>query len=253
MMKQRTMTDRFPFRMVGLAMAVFTMLATTVVMAQEELGGIDAATGKGPTIVELFQTSPIINGIILALSVFAILFFLFFVATINTGMLAPQRFVDDVNKLVLAKKFDEAAHFCRTHQKIFIASIIQRCVENAGKDHSVIMDMVDSEGKRRSDILWNRISYLADIANVAPMLGLLGTVLGMIKAFFAMKFESLSASSSALSTSIGQAMATTMFGLIVAILATFCYSIVKSRLTRSLASAEEVVHSLADHMKRGDA
>ena len=115
------------------------------------------------------------------------------------------------------------------------------------------MDMMDSEGKRRADILWNRISYLADIANVAPMLGLLGTVLGMINAFFAMKFESLSASSSALSTSIGAAMATTMFGLIVAIIATFCYSIVKSRLTRSLASAEEVVHSLTDHMKRGDA
>ena len=252
-MKQRTKTGQFPFRMVGLTMALFTTLATTAVMAADELGGIDAVTGKGPTLIELYQTSPVINGIILILSVFAVLFFLFFVGTINSGTLAPQRFIDDVNKLVLAKKYDEAASFCRSHQKIFVASIIQRCVENAGKDHTVILDMVDSEGKRRADILWNRISYLADIANVSPMLGLLGTVLGMINAFFAMKFESLSASSSALSTSIGQAMATTMFGLIVAIFATFCYSIVRSRLTRSLASAEEVVHSLADHMKRGDA
>lgn len=252
-MKQRTTTGQFPFRMVGLMMALFTTMSSTILLAADEVGGIDATTGKGPTIIELFQTSPVINGIILLLSVFAILFFLFFITTINSGTLAPQRFVDDVNKLVLAKKFDEAAHFCRTHQKIFVASIIQRCVENAGKDHSVIMDMMDSEGKRRADILWNRISYLADIANVAPMLGLLGTVLGMIKAFFAMDKVSLSASSSALSTSIGQAMATTMFGLIVAIMATFCYSIVKSRLTKSLAMAEEVVHSLTDHMKRGDA
>jgi len=115
------------------------------------------------------------------------------------------------------------------------------------------MSMVDSEGKRRADILWNRISYLADVANVAPMLGLLGTVLGMINAFFAVGFENLSAESRHLTNAIGAAMATTMFGLGVAILATFFYSIVRSRLTRGLADAEEVVHSLADHMKRGDA
>ncbi|MBL4700413.1 MAG: MotA/TolQ/ExbB proton channel family protein [Phycisphaeraceae bacterium] len=252
-MKQRTTTGRFPMSMVGLAMGLIITLSATALMAASEVSGIDATTGQGPTMIELFNTSPVINGLILLLSVFAVVFFLFFVTTINTSTLAPQRFVDDVNKLVLAKKFDEAATFCRSHQKIFIASVIQRCVENSSKDHSVIMDMVDSEGKRRSDILWNRVSYLADIANVAPMLGLLGTVVGMINAFFAMKFESLSASSSALTTSIGAAMATTMFGLIVAIFATFCYSIVKSRLTRSLAVAEEVAHSLADHMKRGEA
>jgi biopolymer transport protein ExbB/TolQ len=48
-------------------------------------------------------------------------------------------------------------------------------------------------------------------------------------------------------------MATTMFGLIVAILAVFFYSIVKGRATRSLAEVEHAVHTIADHMKRGHA
>jgi len=240
---------------VTLAITICTFLATTA-MAQGDGSGapqIDQTTGNLPTLIELFNTSPIINGIIAVLSALALLFFLYFLLTINTASIAPATFVDDVNKLVLARKYDEAATLCRNHRRVFVAAIIQRCVENAGKQHSVIMDMLDAEGRRQSDIIWNRISYLADISNVAPMLGLLGTVVGMIQAFFGMQFESLSAESKALTNSIGAAMTTTMFGLIVAILALVFYSIIKSRATKVLSSAEQIVHSVADHIKRGDA
>ncbi len=215
--------------------------------------GINPTTGELPPLIELFNTSPIINGIIAGLSVLALLLFLYFFVTINTGTLAPAAFVDDVNKLVLAGKYDEAASLCRSHRRVFVASVIQRCVENAGKGHSVIMDMLDAEGRRRADIIWNRVSYLADISNVAPMFGLLGTVVGMIRAFFGMHFESLSVESKALTNAIGGAMSTTMFGLIVAIVALFFYSVVKARATKALGSAEQIVHSIADHVKRGAA
>ncbi len=226
-----------------------------VLMAQAAEGNVavDPATGQGPTMMALFNTSPTINGIIMLLSIIALLLFLFFLVTVNSSTMAPHQLVDNINKLVLDRKYDEAAKLCRSNDKVFIASVIQRCVENAGKQHSVIMDMVDTEGRRRAEILWNRISYLADIANVAPMLGLLGTVVGMIHAFFAMKFESLSAESGMLTSSIGAAMATTMFGLSVGILATVFYSLVKARVTKNLAVAEQVVHTIADHIKRGDA
>ena len=117
----------------------------------------------------------------------------------------------------------------------------------------MILDMIDSEGRRRSDIIWNRISYLADIANIAPMLGLLGTVAGMIQAFFVLPSQSASINSRALAQAVGAAMSTTMFGLTVAILTVVFYSIVRSRVTRALADAEQVIHSVADHIKRGGA
>lgn len=200
--------------------------------------------------VDLFWTSPYIIGITLGLSVLAVALFIYFMTTVTTAAMAPPDFVNNVTRLVIDRQYKEAADYCRANRGIFIASIVQRCVENAGKEHSVILDMLDAEGARRADVVWNRTSYLADVANVAPMLGLLGTVYGMILAFFGMPSEQMSINSKLLSTAIGGAMATTLFGLVVAIIALIFYSIVKARVTRVLADAESAVHSIADHIKR---
>ncbi len=224
--------------------------ATTV--AQGELQ-FDLTSGNLPTLLELFRTSPYINGIIIALSILAVLLFLFFLVTISPGAMAPTTFVDEVGKLVINQKYEEAANLCRANPRVFVASVIQRCVENTGKEHSVIMEMIDSEGRRRADIIWNRISYLADISNVAPMLGLLGTVFGMFVAFFTLDQGGTSVSAAMLSLGVAKAMSTTMFGLSVAILASVFYTIAKARATKALAAGEQVVHSIADHIKRGGA
>ena len=206
--------------------------------------------GQLPTLLELFMFSPVINGLILALSVIALMLFLYFMLTINTRAMVPPDFVEEVTKLVLKSRYEAAADLCRDNRRTLVATVVQRCVENAGKGHSVIMDMIDTEGRRRADIVWNRISYLADVSNVAPMLGLLGTVLGMIKAFFGLQREAATIDATILSQGVGQAMATTMFGLIVGIVALVFYSITKSRATRTLAEAEAAVHNIADHLKR---
>ena len=221
--------------------------------AEPQGPAINPATGELPDVSEIFLTSPVINGLLVLLSVVALLLFLLFITTINTGNMAPATFIDDVTKLVLSQQYREAADLCRSRHGVFMASIIQRCVENADKEHSVILEIVDTEGRRRADILWNRLSYLADISNVAPMLGLFGTVYGMMKAFYSAQFQSLSASSGALTNGIAQAMSTTMFGLAVAILAVAFYSIVKARATKALAEVEHAVHTIADHLKRNAA
>jgi len=220
--------------------------------AEPAVGAELDMTGEGllPTLRELFFFSPIINSIIAGLSVIALGLFLFFLATVHTRAMVPSELVDQVTKLTVRGKYEQAADLCRSNRNVFIASIIQRCVENAGKGHSVIMDMIDAEGRRRADIVWNRISYLADVSNVAPMLGLLGTVLGMIKTFFGLEESTGSINAKVLSAGVGQAMTTTMFGLVVGILALVFYSIAKARVTRTLAEAEQAVHNIADHMKR---
>lgn len=210
-----------------------------------------AAPESAQSFGKLFNTSPIINGIILALSVVSLGLFVFFWMTINTKSMVPPDFIDSVTRLVIDRKYDEAAQYCRGRPQVFASTIVQRCVENAGKEHSVIMDMLDSEGRRRADIVWNRLSYLADVANVAPMLGLLGTVVGMIQAFYGTKFEAHNLASPHLTDAIGGAMSTTMFGLVVAITTLIFYSVIKARATRALADAEQVVHSIADYIKRG--
>ena len=211
-----------------------------------------AATASLYKLQEMFMFSPVINGIIAGLSVLALMFFLWFLLTINVRAVAPAGFVNEVTNLVLAHRYDAAADACRRSKRVFIAPVVLRSVTNAGKSQSIIMSMIDSEGRRLSDIIWNRISYLADISNVAPMLGLLGTVMGMITAFFGLDKESGSINSSVLSQGVGQAMTTTMFGLIVGISALVFYSIIKSRATKCLAEAEAAVHSIADRIRNAE-
>ncbi|MEM9881435.1 MAG: MotA/TolQ/ExbB proton channel family protein [Planctomycetota bacterium] len=202
---------------------------------------------------EMFFFSPVINGIIGGLSVLAVMFFFWFLVTINGRSIAPAAFVNEVTNLVLVRRYDAAADACRRAKGVFIAPIILRCVENHGKSQSIIMSMIDAEGRRLSDVIWNRISYLADISNVAPMLGLLGTVIGMITAFFGLERESGAIDANVLSQGVGQAMATTMFGLMVGIVALVFYSVIKSRATKTLAEAEFAVHSIADRIRSAEA
>ena len=199
---------------------------------------------------DLFMFSPVINGIIAGLSVLGLLFFLFFMLSINRRTFAPSAFVDEVVKLVIRGDYERAGDVCRRARGVFAAGIVLRCVENHSQNHSVMLDMIDTEGRRQADIVWNRVSYLADISNIAPMLGLVGTVLGMIKAFYGLEHESGGVDAMVLSRGVGEAMATTLFGLSVGIITLVFYSLTKSRATRTLAEAEQAVHMIADHIKR---
>eukprot|EP00752_Nemacystus_decipiens_P015208 g13541.t1 len=202
---------------------------------------------------DLFMFSPVINGIIAGLSALGLIFFLYFMLSINRRTFAPPRFVDEVVKLVIRGDYERAGDVCRRSRGVFAAGIVQRCVENHSQNHSVMLDMIDTEGRRQADIVWNRVSYLADISNIAPMLGLVGTVLGMIKAFYGLEHESGGVDAVVLSRGVGEAMATTLFGLSVGILTLVFYSLTKARATRTLAEAEQAVHMIADHIKRDDA
>jgi biopolymer transport protein ExbB len=206
--------------------------------------------GGVPTVAELFNTSPYINGAILFLSVVAVLLLAFLSLTLSSRGFNPPRFLNDVTKLILNRQFDQAIHLCQNHSQVFASSIVQRLVENRDKDHGVLMEIISTEGRRRAEPIWNRVGYLAEISNIAPMLGLLGTVIGMIKVFFTLTERIAGPNVERLSAGIAEAMGTTMFGLIVAIAAGAFYTWAKSRATAVLAEAEQVCHTIADHTHR---
>ncbi|MEM9295276.1 MAG: MotA/TolQ/ExbB proton channel family protein, partial [Planctomycetota bacterium] len=198
----------------------------------------------------LYQFSPVINGVIAGLSVLALALFVSYLLTINRRSAAPADLMDELTRLITRGRFDQAADLCGRHRRVLAAGVIGRCLDNADQDPAALLDLIETEGRRRADVVWNRISYLADISNVAPMLGLLGTVIGMIEAFFSLESTGGSLAASSLSSGVGQAMATTMFGLMVGIGALVLYSVIKGRTTRTLADAEAAMHAVADHLKR---
>lgn len=213
------------------------------------IDGVEMGGGV-PTIAKLFMTSPVINSALLAMSVLALVMFMYLLLSMTQGSFNPPRFIDDVTKLIINRQFDQAIHLCQTHTQVFTSSIIQRIIENRAKDPDVLMEILSAEGRRRGELIWNRVGYLSIISEIAPMLGLLGTVMGMIKVFFTLTTRTVGEKVGQLSAGIAEAMGTTMFGLIVAIAAGVFYAIIKTQATAVLAEAEHVCHTISDHTHR---
>ncbi len=98
--------------------------------------------------------------------------------------------------------------------------------------------------------LEKRTHYLAMFANIATLLGLLGTIIGLIKAFTAVAQVDPSLKAEILSTSISVAMNTTAFGLIVAIPLLFCYTVLQTKTTEIIDSLEMTVVKFVNHLSR---
>ena len=120
-----------------------------------------------------------------------------------------------------------------------------------GRD--AVVEAMQSEGQRQASALWQRISYLADIGVVAPMVGLLGTVLGMMHLFMGMR-ESLAIGGfkpTELAGGIFEAIVTTVAGLIIAIIATGFYAYFRGVVQRMIVNLEEISLSYADLLEGG--
>jgi biopolymer transport protein ExbB len=124
-----------------------------------------------------------------------------------------------------------------------MARITQKSLEfmtkNPGATFGEIREIAESEGSRQSGMLGSRITYLADIGSIAPMVGLLGTVLGMIKSFLHIStggFEG--ARQMQLAEGVSEALVTTATGLVVGIPALVFYSIFRGRVQKYVSELE---------------
>ena len=100
----------------------------------------------------------------------------------------------------------------------------------------------ESEGGRVADRLMSQVEWLADLGAIAPLVGLLGTVLGMFQAFGGIASDvSAGAKPMVLAQGVSQAIVTTIFGLVVAIPSLLAYAFFRRRAQRRIAEVEEKV------------
>ncbi len=124
----------------------------------------------------------------------------------------------------------------------FSSQIIASGISARKHGSQVMMEAMQSEGRRAATTLWQRISLLNDVTVVAPMFGLLGTVIGMFFAFY--DSNRTTESLTAIFDGLGIAIGTTVAGLIVAILAMVFYTTLRFRVTTLLNAVENESLSL---------
>lgn len=143
----------------------------------------------------------------------------------------PQHLIDGFEALLDEKKYQEAYELSKADDS-FLGNVLSSGLARLanGYDHAVAA--MQEVGEDESMKLQHRLSYIGLIGNIAPMVGLFGTVDGMIRAFFAIATGGGSPDPQKLADGISKALLTTLVGLAIAIPAIAIYNILRNRLER---------------------
>jgi biopolymer transport protein ExbB len=140
-------------------------------------------------------------------------------------------FMNNIKLYITEGKIDQALTLCRSNQTP-MARLIEKGISRIGRPLNDISTAIENEGKLQVGKLEKSVTFLSVIAGVGPMLGFLGTVTGMINAFYELSKSGDNLDIGILSGGIYEAMVTTVAGLIVGILAFLAYNIIVARVEK---------------------
>ncbi len=175
----------------------------------------------------------LIDAVILGLGVFAVaLVTERFKALYMDYALDSKSFMDKVFKFVEDDKIEEAITFCGANQKKPLAHVIKRILERSDRDDQAIEASLDIAAGEVAPTITRNLGYLQMVSNVVTLVGLLGTVVGLIMSFKAVSFADPSQKQTLLADGISLAMHATALGLLVAIPTMVLYSFLHAKQGR---------------------
>ncbi len=214
---------------------------------QTVTGAMTGDEDGGMTLFNLLQTGGWVMAVLAALSVLTLALVMYYFTILTEGRLLPSDFVSQLKNFARDQKLEEISRLCRRSKGV-LAKVVLAGVNRAFSDPAAVSAAMETVGKREAQSLMRRVRYLSDIATVAPMLGLLGTVLGMIQAFNFIAFDISAVKPVALASAVAQALVTTAAGLIVAIPSMGFYFFFRSRLEGIISRVEEIASETADQI-----
>jgi len=177
---------------------------------------------------------------ILGVAVFAMaiaferLFYIIFRANINA-----VAFMAQVQKLIMANNIDRAIKLCNAEPHAALPRVVKSGLSRANRTEKEISNAVEETTLEMGPLLNKRTGYLSMLANVATLLGLLGTIIGLVQAFDAVANASPEMKQTMLANGIAVAMFTTAWGLMVAIPTLVIHSIVMTRTNKIMDDVDQ--------------
>lgn len=172
--------------------------------------------------------------IMLILGIFSMIAVYIFIerfATISKAARKDDFFMDTIRNYMIDGKLNEAKILCQKSGTP-LSRMIEKGISRIGKPLNDIQTAIENVGNLEVSNLEKGVALLAMISGAGPMLGFLGTVIGMIRAFYDMSMAGNNIDIELLSTGIYQAMVTTVGGLIVGIIAFIFYNVLVSQIDK---------------------
>jgi biopolymer transport protein ExbB len=150
-----------------------------------------------------------------------------------------EAFLRGLKKHIYAGELDKAISYCTGQKKVPLVSVVKAGLINVPKGDEDVQAAMDEATLRESPKIERRTGYLAMISNIATLLGLLGTIIGLIHCFGAVANANPADKASILSQGISEAMYCTAFGLLVAISTLVFYSVLQGRTQQMVDDINE--------------
>mgnify|MGYP001817244565 CR=1 FL=1 len=234
----------------GLSIVALLMVAGAA-MAQGE--GVEDAV-QNINLLELIKTGGWAMWPLGAFSFFMVTLIVQNFISLRPKTLLHSEQMPELLEMMLQKKCKTALIYCRKHPSMFANTFgagLERCLDGEEEiDFQKVKDSVEEASVEQMSRLMKPIDYLSIIGASAPMLGLLGTVSGMIKAFNTMGAQGMG-KPELLAANIGEALITTATGLVIAIPAMFFFFAFKKGFQKTLATLGRNLGFLFDALQTG--
>jgi len=238
-MKVRTLAAPFAARV----LPTFAVLAALNVPALAQ----DEPEVEALAIGDLIAASGPVGWLIIVLSVIGLALVIEAFITLKRERLAPPELIDEVQSLFNEGQYQEAMELCESEESLF-TRLCSAGISKIGHSFEVIQNSIEEMGDEESVKLHQKIGWIAVLATVAPMVGLFGTVQGMIIAFHTIATTQNPAPSE-LADGIYTALLTTLMGLMVAIPMTALFAFLRNRLVRSVIEVGAIVEDLFERFR----
>ena len=182
---------------------------------------------------------------ILLLSFMAVYIFFERLFAIRKAMQVDNNFMDRIRDYIHEGKIDAAMKLCQSVNKP-VSRMIEKGITRLGRPLQDVNTAIENVGKLEIAKLEKGLSWLATSAGAAPMLGFLGTVTGMVRAFYDMSKAGNNIDIQLLSNGIYEAMVTTVAGLIVGIIAYLAYNVLVARVVKVVNLMEASIMEFMD-------
>lgn len=222
-------------------------------VAQDTIMSITEPVVEGINVWDLAVKGGWIMLVLLLLSVVGVYIFFERFSALRKAMKRNPLFMERINDNILEDDVKSAVNYCR-HENTPVSRIVEKGLKNFDLSATAIRETVNNSANLEIALLEKGMPILSTIAAIAPMIGFLGTVTGMVQAFWQMANAGNNIDVSLLSGGIYEAMITTVGGLIVGIVALFSYNYlvtmvdkVQNDVEAQMIAFMQIVHGKKDN------
>jgi biopolymer transport protein ExbB len=236
---------------IGLVILAAYAMGVADVWAQA--AGAEAAKPRvhDETFWEMWKKGGFMMWVMLLVSIFAMSLIIENIVKMRISKTVPPGIFSQVRSLIDQGNYQEAWRVCKTDVSPF-GRVMAGGLQRLGKGKEAVDIALEEHALKEASAMKTKNNYLSVIGVVSPMLGLLGAVLGMIKAFKAIGEGTALQDPTKLAAAIGEVLVATAFGLFIAVPAFFAFYFFRNRAQATFVALQDAVTTLVDRLPYGE-